>query len=47
MLRPIIKNIVPMTVAGLQQIKRLWKNIMKKKQYGMVQKDYVVRVKQA
>jgi hypothetical protein len=35
-----------MTAVELQQIKRLWKNIMRKKQYEMVQKDYVDHAKQ-
>gem|GEM_PF-5293227 len=35
----IIKNIVVMNAAELQQIKKLWKSIMKKKQLGLVQKE--------
>jgi hypothetical protein len=43
----IIKSIVQTIVAELQQIKRLWKSIMKKKQLGLVKKDYVSPATQA
>jgi|694.fasta_scaffold08491_11 hypothetical protein len=36
----IIKNIVQMIAAELQQIKRLWRNTMKKKQLDLDKKDY-------
>jgi len=42
--KPIIKNIVQMSVAELQQIKESWKSIMKKKLSKKVQSGYVKHV---
>jgi hypothetical protein len=40
MQKHIIKSIAQMIVVELQQIKKSWKNIMKKKLLRMAQKDY-------
>jgi hypothetical protein len=45
--KPITKSIAQMIVAELLQIKRSWKNIMKKRQSGLVKKDYASHVTQA
>jgi len=43
----IIKNIAPMIAVELQQIKRLWRSIMRRKQLDLVRKDYVNHATQA
>ncbi len=47
MQKHIIKNTVQMIVVELQQIKKLWKSIMKKRQLRMEQKDFAKNVNQA